>query len=160
MHHDWQSLGPNEVQVMSAGTGVQHSEINGSTDTYLSLFQIWIIPNELNVSPRYDQKYFEERTRKNEMQTLVTSINSSHSGSLKIHQNARISRIDLDKGLEFEYTTLSATHGVYVMNITGEIQLDRLNASQRDAIGVSETENFIIKANENSQLLLIEVPML
>lgn len=160
MHHDWQTLGPNEVQVMSAGTGVQHSEINGLADTYLSLFQIWIIPNKLNVSPRYDQKYFEESTRKNELQTLVSSINSSHTGSLKIYQNARISRIDLEKNLDFDYNTLSSSHGVYVMNITGEIQIDGLNANQRDAIGVSETENFVLIAKENSQLLLIEVPML
>lgn len=160
MHHDWQSLGPGEVQVMSAGTGVQHSEINGSADNYLSLFQIWIIPNKLNVAPRYAQKQFEDSNRKNKLQTLVTSIDSTHDGSLKIHQNALISRIDLEKDLDIKYSSLSKNHGTYVMNITGNIQLDNLIAGQRDAIGVSDSDSFTIKAIENSQILLIEVPML
>jgi redox-sensitive bicupin YhaK (pirin superfamily) len=74
MHDKWQPILPGEVQVMSAGTGVQHSEINGSVDEHLSLFQIWIMPNEQGVKPRYGQKTFSELERKNKLQTLVTSI--------------------------------------------------------------------------------------
>ena len=160
MHDEWQPVIPGEVQVMSAGTGVQHSEINGSVDEYLSLFQIWIIPNEKNVIPRYDQKHFEASERKNKIQLLVSSIDDKHNGSLKIHQNAKISRLDLSKNKSFEYTLLSHNHGVYVMNIHGEIIINDEIAKTRDAIGVFKTESFSVSAKENTELLFIEVPMI
>ena len=84
MVDDWIPVVPGEVQVMSAGTGVQHSEINGSVDEYLSLFQIWIIPEERSVKPRYDQKTFSEADRKAKLQTLVTSFKDEDENSLKI----------------------------------------------------------------------------
>jgi redox-sensitive bicupin YhaK (pirin superfamily) len=160
MHNEWQSVFPGEVQVMSAGTGVQHSEINGSADKHLSLFQIWIIPNKQNVEPRYDQKTFKEENRKNKLQTLVSYIDENHEGSLKIHQDANISRIDLDKDQNFKYHLKSKNHGVYVMTIHGNVTVNNSNLQTRDAIGVSETEDFEIKALDDSQLLFIEVPML
>ena len=160
MHDKWQPVNPGEVQVMSAGTGVQHSEINGSNEEYLSLFQIWIVPNEKDVAPRYDQKYFEQSDRENNLQILVTSVNDDHEGSLKIHQNAKLSRIDLKGNKAFEYNLLSKDHGVYVMNIFGEIQIDKEISKSRDAVGVYETDKFKVKANEDSQLLFIEVPMI
>lgn len=160
MHNEWQSVFPGEVQVMSAGTGVQHSEINGSADKHLSLFQIWIIPNKQNVEPRYDQKTFKEENRKNKLQTLVSYIDENHEGSLKIHQDANISRIDLDKDQNFKYHLKSKNHGVYVMIIHGNVTVNNSNLQTRDAIGVSETEDFEIKALDDSQLLFIEVPML
>ena len=160
MHDQWQPVLPNEVQVMSAGTGVQHSEINGSGDEYLSLFQIWIIPNKRNVEPRYDQKSFEASGRHNKLQTLVTSIDEQHEGSLKIHQDALISRINLDKDATFEYTLKNKNQGVYVMNIHGSINIDGQILESRDAVGVSETESFTIATTETSEILFIEVPML
>ena len=116
MHDKWQPVVPGEVQVMSAGTGVQHSEINGSVDEHLSLFQIWIMPNKQSVEPRYDQKTFNESDRKNKLQTLVTSIEEDFKGSLKIHQDAKISRIDLDKDQIFKYELKSENHGRYQLN--------------------------------------------
>lgn len=160
MHDEWQSVVPGEVQVMSAGTGVQHSEINGSVDEYLSLFQIWIIPNKENVTPRYDQKYFDASERNNKVQTLVSSIDDNHNGSLKIHQNAKISRIDLSKNKSFEYNLTSDKNGVYVMNIHGEMIINNETAHTRDTIGVSEAKSFSVIANEDSEVLFIEVPML
>ena len=160
MHDEWQSVLPGEVQVMSAGTGVQHSEINGSADEHLSLFQIWIMPNKQNVNPRYDQKYFELSERNNNLQTLVSSIDDSHNTSLKIHQDSKISRIDLSQNSSIEYNLLSDKHGVYVMNIHGEIVIDNETANTRDAIGISNTNDFELTAKEDSQLLFIEVPML
>lgn len=160
MHDKWQSINPGEVQVMSAGTGVQHSEINGSNEEYLSLFQIWIVPNEKDVAPRYDQKLFEDADRINELQILVTSVDDDHEGSLKIHQNAKLSRIDLKENSTFEYNLLSKDHGVYIMNIFGEIKIDDEISTTRDAIGINETDKFEVKANEDSQLLFIEVPMI
>lgn len=155
----WLSVLPEEVQVMSAGSGVQHSEINGSVDEHLSLFQIWIFPDKQNVSPRYDQKTFEVSERKNKIQKLVTSIDEADEYSLKIHQDAIISRIDLDKNRSFEYKPKSKKHGVYVMTIHGNIVIDNHVLGSRDAVGVSETEYFNIKALEDSSILFIEVPM-
>jgi redox-sensitive bicupin YhaK (pirin superfamily) len=159
MHDKWQPVVPGEVQVMSAGRGVQHSEINGSVDEHLSLFQIWIIPNKKSVEPRYDQKTYNESDRKNKLQTLVTSIDEDFDGSLKIHQDAKISRIDLDKDQIFKYDLKSENHGVYVMNIHGNVSVEGNDLETRDAIGISETSSFEIKANDDSGLLFIEVPM-
>ncbi|WP_053977991.1 pirin family protein [Mangrovimonas xylaniphaga] len=160
MHNEWQSVLPGEVQVMSAGTGVQHSEINGSDEKHLSLFQIWVFPNKQNVAPRYDQKGFDASERKNKLQTLVSSIDEDFEGSLKIHQDAVLSRIDLDEGKSFEYQLKSSNHGVYVMNIHGELKIGDQVLNTRDAIGIWETETFEIAANENSEILFIEVPMI
>ena len=160
MHDKWQPVIPGEVQIMSAGTGVQHSEINGSVDEHLSLFQIWIMPNKQNVAPRYDQKAFHEKDRKNKLQTLVTSIDENFEGSLKIHQDAVISRIDLDKDQTFTYELKSENHGVYVMTIHGDVLIGGENLQTRDAVGISEASTFEIKSNEDSGILFIEVPMI
>ena len=160
MHDEWQQVLPGEVQVMSAGTGVQHSEINGSADEHLSLFQIWVIPNKENVKPRYDQKSFSKDNRKNKLQTLVTSIDEDFEDSLKIHQDAVLSRIDLDKDKSFNYNLKSESHGVYVMNIYGEFQINGNKLQTRDAIGITEAQSFTVKASESSEILFIEVPMI
>lgn len=160
MHQDWQQLLPEEVQVMSAGTGVQHSEINGSMEDHLSLFQIWVIPNKQNVTPRYDQKSFTLEDRKNKLQTLVTSIDEDFEGSLKIHQDAIISRIDLDEANAINYKLKSKNHGVYIMNIFGNVTIENETLETRDALGISETDSFSIHASTNSSLLFIEVPMI
>ena len=159
MGDEWIPVKPGEVQIMSAGTGVQHSEINGSADEHLGLFQIWIMPNKQHVKPRYDQKAFDVNERKNKLQVLVTSIDENHEGSLKIHQDAVMSRIDLDKEKTFQYTLKSKKHGVYIMNIYGKIILNNTTLGTRDAIGVSDTDSFEILAEEESSLLFIEVPM-
>ena len=159
MGDEWIPVLPGEVQVMSAGTGVQHSEINGSVDEHLSLFQIWIFPDKQKVTPRYDQKKFDANERKNKLQTLVTSIDETSEGSLKIHQDAIISRIDLDKTQSFDYKLKSKNHGVYIMNINGRVQIDNILLESRDAAGICETDAFKTKAEEDSSLLFIEVPM-
>lgn len=160
MHNEWQTIEAGEVQVMSAGSGLMHSEMNGSNEEYLSLFQIWIVPNEKDVNPRYDQKFFQQSDRDNKLQVLVTSMNEEHNGSLKIHQNARLSRIDLSKNNSFEYHLMHKNNGVYVMNIAGKITIDDKIAASRDAIGINNTDTFEVRAIEDSQLLFIEIPML
>lgn len=160
MHNEWQSVLPGEVQVMSAGSGIEHSEINGSASEHLSLFQIWVIPNKENIVPRYDQKRFEDKDRKNTLQKLVTSIDEHHEGSLKINQNALISRIDLEQASSFNYKLKSKNHGVFVMNIYGNASVDEINFETRDALAISETDDFYINSNKDSALLFIEVPML
>lgn len=160
MHNEWQSVHPGEVQVMSAGTGISHSEINGSTDEHLSLFQIWIMPEAQNLEPRYDQKTFDASGRQNKLQTLVTSFNDSNPETLKINQDARLSRADLDADKSLDYSTLSGSHGVYVLVMSGEVEIEGVVLNSRDAIGISETGGFKIDAKDDSEILFIEVPMI
>ncbi len=159
INQDWQQVLSGEVQVMSAGTGVKHSEINGSVDEPLRLFQIWITPNQQNVAPRYDQKAFNPEDRENRLQILVTSIDDTHEGSLKIHQDAMLSRIDLAKDSSFKYHLKSEHHGVYVMLIEGGVIIADENLQRRDAVGILETDSFTIKATKSSEVLFIEIPV-
>lgn len=160
MNDNWQTVVPSEVQVMSAGTGVQHSEINGSLNEHLKLFQIWIKPNKRNVKPRYQQKVFNEADRKGRLQNLVTSFEDTDAESLKIHQDVKLSRIDLMEGETFNYVLKSKKHGVYVMSISGKVEVENETIDTRDAIGLSQLETFKIISNTNSELLFIEVPMI
>ena len=159
MGNKWQEVKAGEVQVMSAGTGVQHSEINGSKTEFLSLFQIWILPYENNVTPRYDQAYFKTPSA-GELQILVSSINNEKISGLKIHQDAQISRINLKAGSNFEYVLKSKSHGVYVIQVTGVSEVAGQQLNQRDAVGLSKVTIFLVEAQEESQLLFIEVPIL
>lgn len=159
MHNEWLSVFPGEVQIMSAGTGLLHSEINGSDSEHLSLFQIWITPNKQNVKPRYGQKTFKPENRKNVLQTMVTSMDDEHNGSLKIYQDAVISRIDLDEGSHFDYSMRSKNHGVYMMTIFGSGTVNNVTTDARDAVGITDTTNFTLTSNKASSFLFIEVPM-
>ena len=159
MGNSWETVNAGEVQVMSAGTGIQHSEINGSETESLSLFQIWILPQKNNVTPRYDQHYFEQ-LKEGELQVLVSSIDEEPNGeSLKIHQDAQISRINLAANSTFEYRLKSSRHGVYVMQVFGASKIETTVLNSRDAVGISEVNDFTVGATEVSQLLFIEVPL-
>jgi hypothetical protein len=159
MSNQWIPIHEGEVQVMSAGSGIQHSEMNNHPTSDLKLFQIWIFPNQQNVTPRYDQKKFDILARKNKLQILVSSIDDGHTESLKIHQNAQISRIDLDENSSFQYQLISEINGVYVMLIDGETQIDNMVLNKRDAIGIEQANFFEIFAIKKSEILFIEVPM-
>lgn len=159
MSNKWIPLKAGEVQVMSAGTGIQHSEMNNDPSEKVNLFQIWILPQEQNVAPRYDQKEFEVDERKNKLQTLVSSMNNPVEGSLTIHQNAKISRIDLDENTTFYYELMTEINGVYVMLIDGEVIVNDKTLNKRDAIGIEQTDSFEVKVQKNAQILFIEVPM-
>ena len=159
MGNSWEEVKAGEVQVMSAGTGIHHSEINGSASESLSLFQIWIVPNKKDVKPRYDQRFFET-AQDGELQILVTPIeDTSSDSSLNIHQDAQISRINLSANTSFEYTLKSRNHGVYVMQVFGVSKIETTELNPRDAVGITEIENFKVDVLEDSQLLFIEVPI-
>jgi len=159
MTNEWIPIHAGEVQVMSAGTGVQHSEMNNHPSEEINLFQIWIIQNQQEVEPRYDQKKFETSERKNKLQILVSSIDEVLEGSLKIHQNAQISRIDLDENANFIYKLKSEMNGVYALLIDGEVMIDQKTLHKRDAIGIEQIASFEITSIKNAQILFIEVPM-
>ncbi|MGI9530785.1 pirin family protein [Lutimonas sp.] len=159
MSNTWIPLETGEVQVMSAGNGIQHAEKNGASNELLNLFQIWIIPDKMHIEPTYGQKIFEASKRKNTLQVLVHSYKDGIEDVLSIHQDAQISRIDLTKGNSFDYTLRSANHGVYAMLISGQIEIDNSLLEARDAMGIWHTDSCNIASHEDAEILLIEVPM-
>ena len=159
MSNTWIPLITGEVQVMSAGTGIMHAERNNSATDLLNLFQIWIIPEQKGVLPAYNQKIFLPDGRKDTLQVLVNSYRDTDQDVLKIHQDAQISRIDMTKGNHYNYKLKSSGHGVYIMQISGRSHLNELVLEPRDAVGIWEADAFSIVADENSQMLFIEVPM-
>lgn len=148
---------PGEVQVMSAGTGVRHSEFNHSKTEDVKLFQCWVFPREKGVAPRYDQKMFDVVGRKNKFQTLVAP--DKNGENLWVHQDTVFSMADIDAGKELEYTIKFKGNGVYVMLVEGEAFVGGQLLTKRDAVGIWETDKFTIKPNVDSKVLLIEVPM-
>jgi hypothetical protein len=159
MSNKWIPIETGEVQVMSAGSGVQHSEMNNHPTEAINLFQIWIIPNKENVTPRYNQKKFDVLERKNKLQVLVSSIDNPVKNSLTIHQDAQISRIDLSENSVFNYQLNSENNGVYLMVIEGEVTVDNKHLAKRDALSIEQTSNFEIEVTKNAELLFIEVPI-
>lgn len=147
---------PNEVQVMSAGKGVTHSESNHIKNAVTNLLQIWIMPNKKGVEPRYQQQYFDEHQRVNQWQPIVSN---KHPGAMQIHQDAVLSRLILEKGETIDYTMHYDKNGVYVFVIDGELSIGDKKLNKRDAIGVEDVENFDIFAEQTSELIAIEVPM-
>ncbi len=146
-----------EVQVMSAGTGVQHSEVNAKHDEAINLFQIWIFPNKHNVTPRYDQiRYEEESMRNNFLQ--VVSPNPDDAGTW-IHQDSWIHLSQMEAGTHLTYELKKRGNGVYILNIDGAYEIAEQTLNNRDAIGIWETESVMIHANKTGRLLFIEVPM-
>lgn len=144
-----------EIQVMSAGTGIYHSEINPNREVPLKLFQIWILPNKRGVEPRYDQRKID--LVKNDWKQLV-SPNENDEGSW-IHQDAWISMGEFDENLKVKINSRSSKHGAYLLVIEGEIEFEGERLRNRDALAIEDFDNFEIKALSKSKLLLLEVPM-
>lgn len=151
-------INPNEVQVMSAGSGIQHSEYNHNRDKEVNVFQTWIFPNKDNVTPRYDQRLFPEEERINILQTLVSPIDREDEG-LKIHQDAWIYRTSLEAGKSITHQMNDKKNGAYVFVVTGKINTEEKALGRRDAIGIYDTDSFTINADEKSDVLIFEVPM-
>ncbi len=150
-------ISAGDVQIMSAGTGVQHSEANASATEPVTLFQIWVFPKERNIKPRYDQKSFDINDRINKWQTIVSPIEADKA--LWINQDAKFSLTKLQAGNKLEYQNAFTGNGVFLVNINGAIKLGEIDLGNRDAAGISGTESFVITATEDSELLAIEVPM-
>ncbi len=153
-----QQIVPNEVQVMSAGSGVTHSEYNPDPNKKANLLQTWIFPNKQQVTPRYDQKTFPAEDRINKLQTLVSPMDNEDPG-MKIHQDAWIYRTTLEKGNSISHTLHSIKHGAYVFVIDGQVQVGEQQLGKRDAAGINETDVIDIKADATSDVLIFEVPM-
>lgn len=148
-----------EVQVMSAGTGLTHSEFNDSQTDEVNFLQIWIIPEEKGVTPNYEQRKFDLAKQKNSLQTVVAPKDKLEGNALPISQQAYIYRSDLDTEKVIEVEVKNENNGLYIFVIEGEIEVAETRLNSRDAIGVSEVSKVEIKANKPSKLIIIEVPM-
>ncbi len=151
------TISAEEIQVMSAGSGVRHSEKNSSKIEELQLFQIWIEPDTRNIEPRYGQIKIDDFKKKNKIVKLVGP--KTDNVPLWIQQNAWISILNLEKENSIQLKPNDAENGLFLMIIEGEIKLDTEILNNRDSIEIEGCENCFIEANEDSKILLIEVPL-
>ncbi len=148
---------PGEIQVMSAGTGVRHSEYNHSKTEHVSFLQIWIVPDKNGHEPRYAQKAFESADRKNKVQTVISP--NKENGGLWLNQKAWFSLADLDGGESVSYSLKQSGNGMYLFLLEGDVEFGGETLSNRDGIGVWEFDSIEIEAKSDTKLLLIEIPM-
>ncbi len=146
-----------DVQVMSAGTGIFHSEKNRNKDKAVKFLQIWMFPNKQNVKPRYDQITLNESS-KNELQQVLSP--SADDAGVWAHQNAWFHMGNLEKGKQVSYEVKAPkTNGVYAFVLEGSVNIEGQELGKRDGFGLWETEAFDIEASEDARILLMEVPM-
>ncbi|TXE07354.1 pirin family protein [Gelidibacter salicanalis] len=147
-----------DIQVMSAGTGVMHSEYNNNPDKPVKFLQIWVVPNKQNVKPRYDQITLQKSDRKNKLQQIL-SPNEDDAG-VWIHQNAWFNMTNLDTDQSVNYTVNDPQiNGVYAFILKGDVTINGQALHERDGLGIWDTETLDIKADSDTEILLMEVPM-
>lgn len=147
-----------DIQVMSAGTGIRHSEFNKNASQQVKFLQIWVYPNKRNVTPRYDQMTLERKDRKNKLQQIV-SPNPNEEG-VWIHQDAWFHLGEFDQGKTISYKLRRPGNGVYAFLLSGSMEVDGQIMEARDGLGIWDTGQFNLKAKTNSEILLMEVPMM
>jgi redox-sensitive bicupin YhaK (pirin superfamily) len=146
-----------DVQIMSAGSGIFHSEMNANQHEEVQFLQIWIYPKERNIEPRYEQKTFAIQERKNVLKTVVAPDNND---ALWINQEAWLSLGCFDKTTELDYHLHNKNNGVYAFVIEGNISINNIILNKRDGLEITEVEKLNIKTNGLAEVLLIEIPML
>ena len=146
-----------EIQVMSAGTGITHSEMNGDDNEAVKFLQIWVIPNKMNVEPRYQQVRMDDILKPNEF-NQVLSPNADDAG-VWIHQDAWFSMGNFDKGVTQTYELKNPNNGVYIFVISGKVVVNGNTLDTRDGLGVWDTKNFTMDVIDDAKVLLMEVPM-
>ncbi len=150
-------INTGDVQVMSAGKGIKHSEYNPSTSEATNLLQIWLFPNKLNVEPRYDQKSFNIEDEHNTFITVV-SPKDTLENTLWIHQDAYFNTASIQENITINYLFRSENNLAYVFIISGSVVIEEVTLNEKDALGISETKNIVVKALSNARVLLIETP--
>ncbi len=147
-----------DIQVMSAGTGIQHSEYNNSKNNPVKFLQIWLFPNKRNVEPRYDQLTLRKEERLGQFQQILSP--DPNDAGVWIHQDAWFHIAQIEPGKELNYTLKKAGNGIYSFVLNGTIRIDDIELSEKDALGVWDTEELNYSAITSSQVLLMEVPMI
>jgi hypothetical protein len=146
-----------DVQIMSAGSGLQHSEMNNSRTEPVKFLQIWVFPKVRNIQPRYDQRTFNPAERLHNWQLIVSP--DAEKDSIRINQDAWFSLADLEPGNQLEYQLHKSDNGVYLFVLNGDITVDGNSLATRDGIGLTGSDSFPISASSRSSLLAIEVPL-
>lgn len=146
-----------DIQVMSAGTGIYHSEYNKDSHTQAKFLQIWVFPNKRNVEPRYDQLTLDAGDRHNKLQQVL-SPNQDDAG-VWIHQDAWFNLGEFDKGVSTNYKLHKPGQGVYVFVLKGDVKVNDQLLNTRDGFGTWDTDQFDITAETDAEFLLMEVPM-
>jgi len=154
-----QVIKQGDIQVMSAGSGIQHSEKNASHHNPVKFFQIWVFPNKENVPPRYGQITLNPADRQNKLQQIVSP--DKKDGDTWINQDAWFYLGKFDKGKQAEHIIKAKTNGVYAFVIEGDFSVNGEILNRRDGMGVADTDKITIVANsDNAEILLMDVPML
>ena len=146
-----------EIQVMSAGTGVMHSEYNKNKDQAVKFLQIWVFPREVGVEPRYDQQSIKEGEKINDFQQILSP--DKDDDGVWIHQDAWFNWGDLSAGVERSYPLHGSDNGVYFFVISGQVEVAGEQLSSSDGLGVWETKEVSVKALSDAVVLTMEVPM-
>lgn len=146
-----------EIQVMSAGTGVTHSEMNGDDEAPVKFLQIWVVPNKMDVTPRYQQVNLVELLQRNKF-NQVLSPNPEDAG-VWIHQNAWFSVGEFDQGVTTTYSLQSPLNGAYVFVISGSVVINGHTLEPRDGLGITDTKHFTMDVLQDAQVLVMDVPM-
>lgn len=147
-----------DIQVMSAGSGITHSEYNKNNDSEVKFLQIWIFPNKKNVTPRYDQISLNTKDRHNKLQQII-SPNADDAGAW-MHQDAWFQLGTFDKNFETQYKLKKQGNGVYAFVLKGEVTIEGTQLNQRDGLGIWNTESISIKSNSpGAEILLMDIPM-
>lgn len=147
-----------DIQVMSAGTGITHSEYNKNKDQQVKFLQIWVFPDKQNVTPRYGQITLNDADRENKLQQIISP--DSNDAGLWIHQQAWFHLGHFERGKEFTYTVRRPGNGVYLFVIGGSFSADGKTLGLRDGLGITDTATLQLSSLEaDSELLIMEVPM-
>jgi len=160
-HHD--SMGntivirEGEIQIMSAGTGIRHSEFNHSKTEKAEFLQIWIFPKVKNIVPRYDQKKFASPLPAGIIETYISP--DKNADTLWINQDAWLSRASLPAQAEIRYSLHSEVNGLFLFVISGEVSIEGNSLTKRDAIGITGIKDILLRASDHADVILIEVPM-
>jgi len=152
-----ETIKSGDVQVMSAGTGIQHSEFNPNHDQQTKLLQIWVFPKVRNVEPRYQQITLNPEDRNNKLQQIL-SPNTDDDG-VWIHQDAWIHLGKFDKEMTLNYNIKKEGNGVYAFVIKGDVSVDGEKLETRDGLGIWDTDKLTIEVTKGAELLLLEIPM-
>jgi len=147
----------NDVQVISAGTGVYHSEYNKNADSKVNFLQIWVFPKEKNIKPRYQQINFNPEDRVNKLQQVVTPVKGEDG--VWINQDAWFHLGNLKKGFKTEYSVKKKGNGVYAFVLEGDVKINDQQLNKRDGFGIWDVEAFSLTADSDAEILLMDVPM-
>ena len=150
-------INKNDIQVMSAGTGITHSEYNLSKSDIVKFLQLWIIPKEQNIKPRYDQRSFPENERTNQLITVASG--DKNMDALYIHQNAEINLGVLEAGKTINTKLTFRGNGFYLFVIEGDLLVVDKKLERRDSIGIWEADEITIKAETDAKFVVVEIPM-